>query len=142
MRRAAIVLAGLWLAACASAPLQPPGLGPPLPPRAPGAYEESAPRATEIDRGLASYYGKEFHGRRTASGERFDMHELTAAHPRLPFGTRVRVTNVKNGNSVVVWVNDRGPLKGKRVIDVSLEAARQLDFVRDGLTEVIVEELH
>jgi rare lipoprotein A len=76
--------------------------------------------------GMASYYGKEFHGRKTASGEIFDMHKLTAAHKTLPFGTRVRVTNLENGRSVTVRINDRGPFKKGRIIDLSFEAARQI----------------
>lgn len=86
--------------------------------------------------GRASFYGSEFHGRRTASGERYDHQEMTAAHRTLPFGTRVRVTNVTNGKSVVVRITDRGPFRKGRVIDVSKRAARELGFVRQGTTEV------
>lgn len=86
--------------------------------------------------GRASFYGGEFHGRRTASGERYDHREMTAAHRTLPFGTRVRVTNVENGKSVVVRITDRGPFRKGRVIDVSKRAARELGFVRQGTTEV------
>lgn len=86
--------------------------------------------------GRASFYGGEFHGRRTASGERYDHQEMTAAHRTLPFGTRVRVTNVENGKSVVVRITDRGPFRKGRVIDVSKRAARELGFVRQGTTEV------
>lgn len=89
--------------------------------------------------GVASYYGEKFHGRRTASGERFDMNELTAAHRTLPFGTRVQVTNLANGEQVVVRINDRGPVKESRIIDVSYAAARRLKFVREGLTRVRIE---
>jgi rare lipoprotein A len=90
----------------------------------------------EATSGVASYYAHKYHGRPTASGERFDMHDLTAAHRTLPFGTRVRVTNVTNGRSVVVRINDRGPFVKGRVIDLSLAAAEQLDMVTAGLAEV------
>lgn len=84
-----------------------------------------------IGSGMASWYGREFAGRRTASGERFDPSQLTAAHRTLPFGTRVRVTNAA-GESVVVRINDRGPFHGGRVIDLSQAAAAELDLVRAG----------
>ena len=74
--------------------------------------------------GIASWYGPGFHGRRTASGERFNTHALTAAHRSLPFGSRVKVTNTRTGRSVVVRINDRGPFTGGRVIDLSQAAAR------------------
>lgn len=86
--------------------------------------------------GTASYYGDKFHGRRTASGELHHQGEMTAAHRTLPFGTRVKVTNLKNKRSVVVTVNDRGPHKPGRIIDVSQAAARELGFMRQGLTRV------
>lgn|SRR5574341_115149 len=86
--------------------------------------------------GWASYYAHKFHGRPTASGEIYDENGLTAAHPKLPFGTVVRVTNLTNKKSVVLKVNDRGPLSGKRIIDVSYKAAQELDFVRQGLVKV------
>lgn len=82
--------------------------------------------------GVASYYGRRFDGRRTASGEAFDMHAMTAAHRTLPFGSRVRVTNPSNGKSVVVRINDRGPFHGNRVIDVSRAAATELGLIRRG----------
>ena len=90
----------------------------------------------EIARGLASWYGNGFHGRRTASGERFDMHALTAAHPSLPFGTRLMVRNPNNGREVVVRVNDRGPVSGARIIDLSRAAAEALDMVDSGVRRV------
>ena len=86
--------------------------------------------------GVASYYAHKYHGRKTASGERFDMNDMTAAHKTLPFGTRVRVTNVSNGKSVTVRINDRGPFVKGRVIDVSLAAAKKLDMVNAGLAQV------
>jgi rare lipoprotein A len=91
--------------------------------------------------GTASWYGKAHAGRRTASGERFDPNALTAAHPSLPFGTRVRVKNLDNGRSVVVRVNDRGPFTGGRVIDLSRAAARALGSAGGGTFEVSVEPL-
>ena len=87
---------------------------------------------TDMAGGMASYYGRNFDGRRTASGERFDMDDLTAAHRTLPFGSRVRVTNAGNGRSVVVRINDRGPFHGNRVIDVSHAAAQQLGLIGPG----------
>ena len=86
--------------------------------------------------GVASYYAHKYHGRKTASGERFDMNDMTAAHKTLPFGTRVRVTNVSNGKSVTVRINDRGPFVKGRVIDLSLAAAKKLDMVNAGLAQV------
>lgn len=82
--------------------------------------------------GMASYYGAELAGRRTASGERFDPADLTAAHRTLPFGTMLRVTNPGNGQSVVVRINDRGPFHGNRLIDLSREAAERIGLVRTG----------
>jgi len=89
--------------------------------------------------GLASWYGSAFHGRRTANGEVYDMHDLTAAHPTLPLPSYVRVTNLSNGRSVVVRVNDRGPFKRNRVIDVSSTVAEVLDFKRIGTARVKVD---
>lgn len=89
--------------------------------------------------GTASWYGKFHHGRRTASGARFDMYALTAAHRSLPFGSRIRVTNRANGRSVVLTVNDRGPFVSGRFLDVSYRAARELNFARAGLATVLVE---
>jgi len=91
--------------------------------------------------GRASWYGKRFHGRRTASGERYDMAAFTAAHPTLPFGSRVRVTNLDNGRSVVVTINDRGPYVKTRLIDVSRAAATELGMIEDGVAEVRVDVL-
>ncbi len=85
--------------------------------------------------GIASWYGKQFHGRATASGEDFDMFELTAAHRQLPLGTYVKVTNLRNGKSIVVRVNDRGPFVEGRIMDLSYGAARMLSF-RSGIERV------
>ncbi|WP_017664139.1 septal ring lytic transglycosylase RlpA family protein [Porphyrobacter sp. AAP82] len=92
----------------------------------------SAPRDTLVGRGSASYYAARFDGRRTASGERFDSAAMTAAHRTLPFGTRVRVTNLANGRSVIVRINDRGPFTRGRMIDVSRAAASELGLVARG----------
>ena len=91
---------------------------------------------TEIDGGVASYYGNELAGNRTASGERFDPGQLTAAHRSLPFGSMVRVTNTSNGDSVIVRINDRGPFSHGRVIDVSTAAAREIGMHRSGTARV------
>ena len=94
------------------------------------AEEERAIRS--LGTGGASFYGRRFHGRRTANGERFDMHGLTAAHRTLPFGSLVRVTNPRNGLSVTVRINDRGPFHGNRVIDLSRAAASEIGLISRG----------
>ena len=106
--------------------------------RRPAAPDSAGPEpGTRID-GLASWYGQQHQGRATASGEAFDMNKLTAAHRTLPFGTRLRVTNVENGKSVVVRVNDRGPHVPGRVLDLSLRAAKALGMVGEGVARVEV----
>jgi len=94
-------------------------------------------------RGVASWYGQDFHGRLTSSGEPYDMHAMTAAHRTLPLPTYVRVTNLANGASVVVRVNDRGPFSDpdRRIIDVSYAAAQRLGLVQSGTASVRVEAL-
>jgi rare lipoprotein A len=92
----------------------------------------SVPEETVLGRGSASYYASKFDGRRTASGERFDSDDMTAAHRTLPFGSRVRVTSVATGKSVIVRINDRGPFHGGRMIDVSRAAAAELGLVSRG----------
>jgi rare lipoprotein A len=94
-----------------------------------------------VQEGAVSWYGAQFHDRQTANGERFDMGALTMAHPTLPFGTRVRVTNLRNGRSVVVRVNDRGPFVGHRIADVSRGAAAELGMVSRGVARVRIEAL-
>jgi rare lipoprotein A len=89
--------------------------------------------------GLASWYGDDFHGQQTANGEIYDMNALTAAHPTLPMPSYARVTNVENGRSVVVRINDRGPFSRGRVIDLSKQTARVLDFKRNGTARVRVQ---
>jgi rare lipoprotein A len=93
-----------------------------------------APRPYQV--GTASWYGKDFEGKPTATGEPYDMHEFTAAHMTLPLGTWVKVTNLRNGNWVVVRINDRGPVVPGRIIDLSYGAARMLNFKSRGLTQV------
>jgi rare lipoprotein A len=92
-----------------------------------------------VQRGMGTYYGSEAQGGPTASGERFDKRQLTAAHRTLPFGTRVRVTNTRNGRSVEVRINDRGPYGRGRIIDVSEAAAQRLGMIDAGVVPVIVE---
>ncbi len=96
-------------------------------------------RAPYRETGVASWYGRKFHGNATASGERYDMYAMTAAHRTLPLPSYVRVTNLSNGRSVVVRVNDRGPFMKNRLIDLSWTAAKKLDFIEDGHARVRVE---
>jgi len=96
--------------------------------------EPAVKRPTQT--GLASWYGSAFHGKRTASGERFDMHALTAAHRTLAFGSIVRVTELESGRSVEVRINDRGPFRDGRIIDLSYAAAKKLGMLRRGATRV------
>lgn len=93
----------------------------------------------EKEHGVASYYGKRFHGRQTASGELFDKDKMTAAHRSLPFGTVVKVTREDNGNFVYVRINDRGPFSRNRLIDLSRGAAEKLGIIRKGHQQVVVE---
>jgi rare lipoprotein A len=92
-------------------------------------------------RGLASWYGKRYHGRKTSSGEPYDMYAMTAAHPTLPIPSYARVTSVANGRSVVVRINDRGPFKSGRVIDLSYVAAYKLGYIQAGQAQVEVEAI-
>ena len=94
-----------------------------------------------IQEGLVSWYGEHFHARPTASGEPFDSSAMTMAHPSLPFGTQVKVTNLRNGRSVVVRVNDRGPFVGQRIADLSQAAASYLGMLRRGIATVRLEVL-
>ncbi len=110
-------------------------------PAVPPTAEPSPPRlpTAPAHTGLASYYHSAFHGRRTASGEAFNQNALTAAHRTLPFGTLLRVINLRNQRSVIVRVNDRGPVQKNRVIDVTPKAARELGFLGHGMTQVKIE---
>lgn len=98
---------------------------------------KTEPWPLAVQQGLASFYGREFHGRKTASGEIFDMQALTAAHRTLPFGTMVKVTNLKNNQSVTVKINDRGPFVEGRLIDLSQGAAKKIGI--DGVEQVRLE---
>jgi rare lipoprotein A len=101
----------------------------------------SSSRPSYVETGLASWYGPGFHGKTTASGEIFNQDKFTAAHRTLPWGSRVKVTNLANGKSVIVQINDRGPAVKSRIIDVSRAAARALGMVGAGTTPVQVESL-
>ena len=115
---------------------------PPEPPPAPDDDPDVTPPPSEhVESGQASYYGQELAGSPTASGERFDPAKLTAAHPTLPLGTKLRVTNLRNGTSVVVRVNDRGPFAKRRIVDLSYAAARRLGMIRTGTAPVRIERI-
>jgi len=101
--------------------------------------KSAANKAKPYQVGTASWYGTQFQGKPTASGEPFDMRDFTAAHPSLPLGTFVKVTNLRNGKAVVVRINDRGPVVDGRIIDVSYNAARALGFNQRGLQKVRLE---
>ncbi len=98
-------------------------------------------KKTNLERGQASYYADKFNGKTTASGEKFSNKKLTAAHKTLPFGTMVRVTNLANGKSVDVRINDRGPFVKGRIIDLSKAAAQKIDMLQTGIAEVTIEVL-
>ena len=102
----------------------------------PGIKAKQAKKSRPYQVGTASWYGSYFHGKETASGEAFNMYDLTAAHPTLPLGTHVKVTNLRNGRTLVVRVNDRGPVVEGRIIDLSYEAARELDLKKQGIQRV------
>ncbi len=113
---------------------------PPSREQAPGTEPQSSTEQGEaIGSGKASFYAQQHHGKLTASGERFDQHSLTAAHRTLPFGTRVRVINTRNGKSVVVRINDRGPFVRGRVIDLSKAAFQSIASTRSGVIRVRLE---
>ena len=135
---AALVLAAHLTAA--PVPDHPQASGKTLPKTAKTNQPKGKTRAPQVEQrpyqiGVASWYGKQFHGRTTASGEDFDMFELTAAHRQLPLGTYVKVTNLRNDKSIIVRVNDRGPYVEGRIMDLSYSAARMLSF-RDGVERV------
>ncbi len=116
----------LMLCGCTSSPRYRSGPGE----RAPGGYYQV---------GVASYYGREFHGRKTSNGELYDMNAMTAAHPNLPFETLIEVTNLANGRKIVVRINDRGPWVEGRIIDLSYAAAKRLDVIDSGTAKVGVK---
>lgn len=131
-KRILVALMLLTSAACATRSIK-------LPPPAAPPDTEVSPGATQ--EGVASWYGPGFHGKRTTSGEVYDQHDLTAAHQSLPLGTRVEVTNVQNGRSVEVRINDRGPFAKSRVIDLSYAAASTLDMIGAGTAPVRLQVL-
>lgn len=102
-------------------------------------FEQNRPGA--VQRGVASWYGSDFHGRRTASGSIYDMHDMTAAHRELPLGSQVEVRNLENGRSVRVEITDRGPFKKGRIVDMSYAAAKELDMLRGGTAKVELQIL-
>jgi rare lipoprotein A len=130
-RSSALLLVALALAACGTTRRAT---------TTPSPTEQREPRG-KLQRGKASWYGGRFQGRLTASGERFDQDELTAAHRTLPFHSRVRVTNLENGRSVEVRINDRGPYGPGRIIDLSRAAARVIGMIERGVVPVTVEIL-
>lgn len=101
----------------------------------------NAQAETVFQQGKASYYGKAHHGKKTASGKRFNMHAMTAAHRSLPFGTQLKVTSKDTGKSVIVTINDRGPYAGGRILDLSQEAARQLGMIKQGVGVVTLVKM-
>lgn len=128
--RAALAAAAFAIVSVAVAQTAPP---------APAPAPASASVTGAVETGKIAWYGKKFAGRRTASGEAFNPEAMTMAHKSLPFGTRVKVTNPKNGKSVTLRVNDRGPTQADRVADVSLAAARKLGMVRSGVIDAELE---
>jgi rare lipoprotein A len=144
-------MAGLVLAGCATSPRFATKSNPPAA-RGENATESRKSEETKPSRnpngkvlltleGIASYYADAYNGKKTSNGETFDMNDLSAAHRTFPFGTKVRVTNLENKKSVIVRINDRGPFKEERIIDVSLAAARELDLIRAGTARVKLEVL-
>jgi rare lipoprotein A (peptidoglycan hydrolase) len=128
----------LGLAACSTTP-EPVIEAPPQFAALPPAPVPETPRVVFNEIGTASWYGRSHHGRKTASGERYDMNAMTAAHRTLPFNTRARVTNLDTGKSVDVLITDRGPYKRGRIIDLSSRAAQALGMHADGVAPVRVE---
>ncbi len=135
IRRAFAVMGMLSLAACAEQALPPPPVAA-LPPPVPAPAPEQ-PFFNQI--GTASWYGDFHHGRKTANGERYDMHDMTAAHRSVRMGTVLRVTNLENGRTTTVRINDRGPYVDGRVIDLSAAAAHDLGMKQSGLARVRIE---
>jgi rare lipoprotein A len=148
-----IVLGMALLSGCASTSSPPRGEPRPTPHQAPApptarpytvlgqTYHPLTSADGFSEEGVASWYGPQFHAKRTASGEVYNMYDLTAAHRILPMQTKIRVTNLENGKAVVLRVNDRGPFVGNRIVDLSYKAAQELDVVRPGLARVRVEAL-
>jgi rare lipoprotein A len=137
MKRLGLGLLALVLSGCSQLPVRAQDADIPVAEPAPAP---SAQAPVVLGEGLASWYGLAFQGRRTASGERFDMNAFTAAHPTLPFGTRVLVRNPRNDRFVVVRINDRGPFVPGRIIDLSHAAARALGMLGFGPKVVVLSE--
>lgn len=108
----------------------------------PSSTGSISPTGKVLQKGTASWYGPGFHGRKTASGERFNSYDMTAAHPSLPFGTKLRVVNEENGRSVVVRVNDRGPFAHKRIIDLAKGPAQALGLMSSGTAYVSLHQIN
>ncbi len=136
---AALITASAFLASCAAREAPPASPVHAAPSLAPAVVQEY--REAYRETGTASWYGNEFHGRKTASGEIFDMYGISAAHRILPLGTTIRVTNLDNYKSIKVRVNDRGPFARNRVLELSYGAAKELGFVAQGTARVKVEAL-
>ncbi|MGE5253323.1 MAG: septal ring lytic transglycosylase RlpA family protein [Planctomycetaceae bacterium] len=109
------------------------------PKRVPSPLYEPGKGIRYRETGIASWYGEDFHGKKTANGERYDMYAMTAAHRTLPFNTRVRVTNLENGNKTEARINDRGPFVAGRIIDLSRSGAKELGMLGAGTARVVVE---
>ena len=124
-RRLAVIVVLMWLGASLSVNAAP--------------KQTDAAGSTHLEKGLAAFYDRRLEGHKTACGGAYVASELTTAHRTLPCGTKLRITNTKNGKSVEATVNDRGPTSKKRLVDVSLAVAEQLDFVKQGTTTVEVE---
>ena len=144
----AAILLLLAVTGCATTPRDTPRDEPRARNGNPPFYEVSGRRyvvlessAGYVEQGVASWYGPDFHGKRTATGETYDMHGMTGAHPTLPLPAWVRVTNLQNGRSVEVRLNDRGPFSKNRIIDLSRAAAEGLDMIRTGTAMVEVRSL-
>lgn len=140
----------LFVLGCSKPPYCPPAPTPPPPPAShlrtqkpyqiKGVWYYPLPTADGyVEEGLASWYGADFHGKPTACGERYDMWAMTAAHKTLPLGTHVKVTNLQNGNIVILRINDRGPFVAGRIIDLSCKGAQELGSYQKGLARVRVE---
>lgn len=112
-----------------------------MPPAPPAMLAPTRTHRHDLLHGLATWYGGAFNGRRTASGKPFDMYEMTACHPTLPFGTTVRVKNLRNNHSVIVKITDRGYLLEGRIIDLSFAAAEKLEMTNSGVAPVALEVL-
>jgi rare lipoprotein A len=132
----------IWIGGCATTPAPQSVPGQPAPYRVGGNWYQPMNDADGFkERGLASWYGKKFHGRKTSSGEVYNMYAMTAAHKTLPLGTYVRVRNLDNGSEIDVRVNDRGPFVAGRIIDLSYTAAKELGVVGPGTAPVEVTAL-